>query len=96
MISLLIYAQAADLFSFLVALPHIGISGEANPVIRFLVDNLGIQSLIASKLIALLFTIFYMRRMRPPRRHHNFIGAFGITLGTAGLVTNMLSLAIVA
>jgi hypothetical protein len=90
--ALLIYSQLADLFTFAVAVPHIGLEGESNPVVRALVSSVGIEGLAVLKVLAILFTVLYLSIGAHFRRR---IAILGITLATLGAASNVISLSIV-
>lgn len=95
MIPLLLYAQATDLITFMLAVTALGIGGEINPLAHLLYGNAGLLGIAAFKagiigIVAL--AIVPLRKKRP--RLFGGVAVFGIIFGSVGALANVASLAV--
>lgn len=97
MIPLLLYSQLVDLVTFLFAESAIGFEGEYGVLANVIYDAAGVFGIAVLKVVlVLLITIIVWAFYQLPRTRWlaHFGAAVGIFIGTAGMLTNVASLAV--
>ena len=86
-------AHFFDWASFLVMINRHGMSAEANPVVVFLAEGLGIPGLTVAKVVTVAFAALLMTVIAQ-RRRRLAIGllVFGVSAGLVGGVSNIATL----
>lgn len=81
-------AMAADLITFALIVPHVGIQDELNPIMRAGYIYYGLWIVVALKITVTVTIILLVERVERPTKRM-LAAILGISLGLLGLVGNI-------
>ena len=86
--TMVVCAMLADLLTFALVVPVVGIANELNPVMRLGYEQYGLSIVVALKLLCLLVMLLLIMRVRR-RRPKILAASIGAAIGLIGAISNV-------